>query len=234
MKKLFIALPVYKEIEPECRQTIDAFTYAQNPVYKVVDFCIRRGSPNIYWQRYNLAKDFLKSDADYYLYFDGDQTLSEPQADIIRLIDADKDIISPIIVRKVFPHIPTCRTFEEIKRSKEGKPFFPQDLSKYGKKPFPVYHSCGGVVLIKREVIEAVEKPFFPRFDENGDLMGTDCSFFADARDKGFTCWVEPNILCGHVGKYIFTKFDFYGILPDLVVKHGKDDQIEYELKRRG
>jgi hypothetical protein len=231
MKKIVVALPIYKDCEPDTQKTIDDFTYVKSDAYRVIDIAVRRGSPNVYYQRYNLAMDFLKTDGDYYLYFDGDQMLTEPQKSIECLVEANKDIISPIICRKVFPHLPTCRTFEEVETVKSGGDFKPIDYRQFGDKPFRVYHSCGGVVLIKRKVIEAIKKPFFPRFDESGDLMGVDCSFFKDAADLGFQCWVDPRINCGHIGKYTFTLADYYGLLPDLKVTRQDNGNYLYELR---
>lgn len=227
MFKLFIGMPLYSgSPEPECLQSIYQKIFYRNNTYTIEakDFCQYRGSPNIYMQRYNLAQAFLKTDCDYFLYFDGDQVLHRPENPIEMMMLDDKDIISPLIVRRFFPHIPTATTFWRRKMF-EAKNFkaltenledfrtYPQD------KPYEVFYSCGGVVLIKRKVIEAIKNPFLPVFNEKDELLSTDYSFYAKAKLHGFKCWIEPRLMVSHIGRYEYLPTDYYSLVDSGCVR---------------
>lgn len=78
-----------------------------------------------------------------------------------------------------------------------------------------------GFTLLKRAVVEkvAATKPMvedrlngvtYPdvfRVDRNpdGGPRGEDVAFFADVREAGFDCWLDPSIKLGHVGKKVFS-----------------------------
>ncbi|MBA7495388.1 hypothetical protein ES702_05970 [subsurface metagenome] len=211
MKKVFLAIPTHRYIEPETMSCINTKIRRFSNFYTISEMKIRRGSPNIYYQRYNLAMDFLKTDADYYLYFDSDQVVVEPDNFVEMLIKDDKDIISPIIVRRFFPHTPTCMTYyrhanKELFDDFRNQPYL-------SDRPIKVYYSGGGIVLIKRKVIAAVDKPFQAVFDRDRDMLSTDYSFYHKAKAIGFECWVEPRIVTGHIGHFVFTLDDYYSLL---------------------
>ena len=234
MNKIFIALPIRRYIEPETLNTIYTKIYRESDIYEIGDFCQLRGSPNIYMQRYNLAKRFLAGDCTHYLYLDTDQTIISPDNALDVLIADDKDIISPLIVRRYFPHIPAVLSWKRKLLLAEGKNVDTlEDFRKY-TQPFKVYYSCGGLCLIKRKVLEAVDKPFLPVFNEQDELMSTDYSFYSKAKKLGFECWAEPRIKVGHIGTYEYTMDDYYGLLDsgDVVVKKIDGKRYEYELVR--
>ena len=71
MKKIFIALPTKRYIEPEAEESLRDFVeYYKNDTFFVTHKAIRRGSPNVYYQRYNLAMDFLKTEGREQIQFD--------------------------------------------------------------------------------------------------------------------------------------------------------------------
>ena len=173
-----------------------------------------RGSPNVYYQRYNSAIEFLKTDCDYYLYWDSDNAIVAPINAIDILVNDDKDIICPLIVRTMYPHLPCCATFEKKRALDRGSKFFLEDFRGYPQdRPFQVWRCSGGIVLIERQVIADIDKPFFPVFDKLGMLMGTDLSFYHKAEKENFVQWVEPRIKATHIGHYPFMIDDYYGLL---------------------
>lgn len=238
MLKLFIALPLHRasDITPECDATLSALIRCESTLFEIGEYCRLRGSPNIYMQRYNMGQKFLQSDCDYFLYFDSDQYLVEPVLSIERLLRDDKDIISPIIVRKIFPHLPALLTFKrkELLDRGEDVPSL-EDFRKYGDRPFEVYYSCGGVVLIKRKVIEMVDTPFYPVITESGELLSVDYSLYYKAKKEGFSCWVEPRVQCPHIGTYSFLPEDYYALIDSKslnIKRSGK--KYEYTLEPKG
>ena len=228
-KKIFIALPIYRQTEPETEKTLNGIVVCASHIYEVSELYRMRGSPNIYMQRHTLAKEFLKTDADYYLYFDADQTPDKPQEDIEMLIEDNMDIVSPLISRKQFPHIPTCISKERGYFLEEGKDLDTiEDFRKY-PPVFEAKYSCGGVCLIKRKVIEAVENPFYPQLNETGGLLSVDFSFYKQAREKGFSCWVDQRIGCRHIGVYGFSPADYYGLVDSGKLQIEKIGGLEYQ-----
>lgn len=214
MKKIFLAIPTYKTIEPETQATISEL-FKQNE-FKI-EYCNRRGSPNIYMQHAGMCNEFLEGDADYYLWFDSDQTIEGTPNWLTLLVNASKPIISPLITRKVYPFNPACWTREQHFDVQQGKKPRYEDYRRHGNAPFKVYSSCGGVVLIKRSVLEAIAEkyvnPFYASFDSRGHQMGVDISLYHKARELGFQCWIHPEIKCGHLGKYAFLPADYYSLL---------------------
>lgn len=216
MKKIFLALPTIRYIEPEAEESLRDFVYPGSSKFILSHHVVRRGSSNVYYQRHNLAQDFLKTDADYYLYWDSDNAIVAPKNAIDMLIDDNRDIICPLIVRRIFPHLPCVISYEKKAALVKGAKFFLEDFRKqiYPKdRPFPVWRASGGIVLIKRSVIENMDKPFYPEFDNNGFLIGTDMSFYKKAEEMGLTQWVEPRIHATHIGHFPFMIDDYYALL---------------------
>lgn len=237
--RIFVALPLGKNRykEPELEWSIDQQLFTPNDTFEVLPehYEPRRGSPNIYMQRYNLAMKFLDTDCTHYLYLDSDQMIYEPDDAIEILVKCDVDIISPIIVRTFFPHLPACMSFDRKRGFEKGKQVLDdfRNLKKYPDDLIEVYYSCGGLCLIKREVLEKVDRPFMPVEDENGIIKGTDISLYYKARQLGFKCYVHRGIVCGHVGRYVYTPDNYYQILDTGQLKIKKRDGTNvWELER--
>lgn len=82
--------------------------------------------------------------------------------------------------------------------------------------PFKIAKAGGcaglGCVLIKREVFEAIEDPWFDLKEKNPRTLegyGSDMYFYTKVREAGFEVWVDPTIRCGHVD-YVTADFDDY------------------------
>lgn len=212
-KKLFIALPTKRYVEPECEDFLSEKVFRPNDTYEVGDFVKLRNSPNIYMQRYNLALRFLESDCDYYFYIDSDQSIVAPENAVEIMVKEDLDIVSPLIVRTVFPHLPAAMSFKQYRQFKAGKRYF-EDFRKYPQdRPYEVYYSCGGIVLIARRVLQVMEKPFLPVFNDEGELLSVDYALYSKAKEFGFKCWVEPRVKAAHIGYFPFIEDDYYALL---------------------
>ena len=214
MLKIFIAMPTYKFMQPETNSTISKLIQRGGFEF---EYCNRRGSPNIYLQHAGMCNEFLKGNYDYYLWFDSDQTVENPDNWLDLLVNADKPIISPLITRKVYPFIPACYTRGQHRALQEGRQMQLVDFRLFGPEPFEVFYSCGGVVLIKREVLTKIRRkymnPFYASFDKRGHQCGVDISLYMKAREAGFSCWIDPRIECAHVGDYPFLPSDYYSLL---------------------
>lgn len=99
------------------------------------------------------------------------------------------------------------------------------------KNPF-VAHAVGfGCVLIHREIIEKMKKPYFKFVDLGEDKQtgewrqaSEDFWFCVNARKLGYDLWIIPEISCGHIGE-----------APVITEKHFriKRDDV-YQIKMEG
>lgn len=215
MKKIFVAMPVKDHIEMECLETLYEKLLTLNHTYELSQIRQRIGFVNLYSVRQALCKEFLETDSDYYFYFDSDQALISPSNGLELMVEDDLDIVSPIIVQKVPPHLPTCQSILQNRAIFVGKPFL-EDYRKYPQdRPFEVYYSSGGFTLIKREVLKRIsleDTPFHPVMERDA-MLSVDYSLFEKAHAYGFKCWIDPRIMVSHIGKYGFTSLDYYSLL---------------------
>jgi hypothetical protein len=155
-----------------------------------------------------VVRDFLAiEDATHLFMTEMDMVL--PDDILPKLLALDKPVASgiyflrngygqPCLYKKVFinkqnpyPHTPVS--------------IFPMD------RPFcidPKGGGCPGVgaVLIRREVFEAIEPPWF---DLKENAYGSDMYFFTKVGEKKFQVWVDPRVRCGHMD-YVEWDFEDY------------------------
>lgn len=155
-----------------------------------------------------VVRDFLSiPDATHLFLTEMDMVL--PDDTLVKLAALDQPVASglyflrggygqPCLYKKTFttkenpyPHTPVS--------------IFPTD------KPFYLDEQGGGCpgvgcVLIRREVFEAIEPPWF---DLKENFYGSDMYFFTKVRDKGFQVWIDPTVRCSHMD-YVAWDFDDY------------------------
>jgi len=72
---------------------------------------------------------------------------------------------------------------------------------------------CGlGCVLIRREVFESIEAPWFDLKERNVKTQegyGSDMFFYTKVREAGIEVWVDPTVRCAHMD-YTEVTFDAY------------------------
>jgi len=148
---------------------------------------------------------------EYLLFIDDDQCFPDgydPYEAFKMLIDADKDIIGAMTVRKFPPYKPNISMFYEGDTRVIGT--WPED------EPFRGQQLGFGMVLIKRKVIETmrnIANPPVPIFQnpiqfnpmtKMNVLRGEDYWFCLNAMKCGFDIWVEPRVPLMHIGWYAF------------------------------
>jgi hypothetical protein len=147
---------------------------------------------------------------DYILFIDSDMVW-EPE-DILKLLDADKEIIGGLYFLKKPPFHPIAY--------KDNEP-----VSDYPNEPFEVDSIGSGFLLIKNEVFQNlldadfVNKhglPFDPIHGKTSVYKTTglagiidDCAFCARSKARGFDVWCHPALDgLGHIGTTIFRSKD--------------------------
>lgn len=131
---------------------------------------------------------------------------------ILRLIAQDKDIIGALCFGRTDEMIKPI-----VKRFENGALYdYTWDEVKEWTTTREVGSTGTGFLLIKTEVLRALDPPFFyfanpkefglkPMKPPNYDLS-EDTTFMLKAREKGYQIWVDPTILIGHHGTKVFQR----------------------------
>ena len=108
-----------------------------------------------------------------------------------KLLDHDKDVVCgvyPMIQKGV---ISWCLSREE--------PYKPLPFDNLPDNPFKVKFAGCGMMLIKMEVFDKLEWPYWKKEFASGQMITSDDSYFCKkARDAGFDIWVDPKLKCHH------------------------------------
>lgn len=150
----------------------------------------------IYDARNKLATRALQMGADYVMWFDSDM-IFEPDT-LVKLLKADKDIVSGLYFRRSPPY--TLVAFDEldIENKKWTDAAIPDKLTKVGGVGF-------GCVLMKTDVLLSIAARFSTWFEPLKGF-GEDLAFCWRARECGYDVWLDPSVSCGHVGHVVVTE----------------------------
>jgi hypothetical protein len=182
-----------------------AFDLAKLCAYEGVTRCAKGGSLMIYQvpgtlifnQRERLAEEALKDGADAILWVDSDMRFPKDALEI--LLSRDLPIVGVNATTRRFPVKPTAldidpETNDLVKVDSKGKTGLEQ-----------VMGVGFGMVLIKKEVFEAAQKPWF-WFEQTdkGGIIGEDIYFCAKAFDVGYKTVIDHDLSMHirHIGTY--------------------------------
>ncbi len=117
-----------------------------------------------------------------------------------KLLAHDKDIVSGVYPTTRKCKISWCLSKEE--------PFVSMEINDIPKTLFKAKTVCNGIMLVKMEVFDKLEWPYWKNeFSESGLKTGEDIYFCKKARDAGYDLWVDPQLTCNH-----FKMVDLLGI----------------------
>ena len=158
----------------------------------------------VYHARNNLARQALKTDADYVLWLDSDMVFAPDT--LIRMLkvckDNDIDFLTAVCFRRKPPYTPCL--FDRLEKVEKGASYtallsVPEGLFKVG--------GCGFAgVLMASDVLLSVQSKFNGRMFDPMDGFGEDVSFCWRARQCGYDIWCDSGIEFGHVGNCIVTR----------------------------
>lgn len=158
----------------------------------------------VYHARNNLARQALKTDADYVLWLDSDMVFAPDT--LIRMLkvckDNDIDFLTAVCFRRKPPYTPCL--FDRLEKVEKGASYtalmsVPEGLFKVG--------GCGFAgVLMASAVLLSVQSKFNGRMFDPMDGFGEDVSFCWRARQCGYEIWCDSSIEFGHVGNCIVTR----------------------------
>ena len=104
---------------------------------------------------------------------------------LIRLLQRDVPIVSPLCLRRTQPFYPVSTVDDNV-----------LDVTRYGPDELvPVQFTGSAGMVIRREVIEAVEPPWF----ELGNGISEDVNFCRKAAAAGFPIYVDLGVPLGHI-----------------------------------
>ena len=156
----------------------------------------------IFDQRNNMVESALEEGADYVLFIDADMRF--PKDTLERLISHNKGIVG---VNATTRSVPVKATAKHLIIDSDGTCNWKQISSK-NKTGLQMADGIGcGVMLISRETLEKIEKPwfFFELLPEN-KLLGEDIYFCVKAKDVGIDTFIDHDLSqeIGHVGSYTY------------------------------
>lgn len=194
MKTILIAIPTNKNIEAETFKSIYDLIIPEG--YRT-EFQYFHGY--LIDQIRNLIAEWGKH-YDYLFSVDSDIVL--PRDTLVKMLKADKDIISGLYIQRK----PGQEILEVYGLENNGRVSnIPVDLIE--KLPITEIMACGmGCCLINSAVLRKMEYPhfYYKSALRMEDTVSEDVYFCLKARDIGFTVWADPSIRCDHIGS---TKF---------------------------
>ncbi len=124
-----------------------------------------------------------------------------------KLLEHDRDIVSG-----VYPAMRKFKLTWCLSREKEFKLMEIDDLP---NNPFKVHVACNGMLLVKMEVFDKIEWPYWKtEYLTDGKKTGADIYFFDKAKAAGYDIWVDPKVKCGH-----FKMVDLLGVANNFIKK---------------
>ena len=174
--------------------------------------------------RNGIAMEALKGGFDYVFMVDDDNPV--PPETLAQFIEDDKDIvIAPILARNPDPdgNYSLCAFYSEKKKIKKNYlRIYKNIVSFKDEGPLHKIDAGGtGCMLIKRKVLEAMNKKHQDLMFEFGDItvegqrrtMSEDAEFCERAVDLGFEIWLDERIKPIHFTQMKAIKWNPYGNL---------------------
>lgn len=127
-------------------------------------------------------------EAEYLWFMDDDHAF--PPGMLRKLLAHDEALVSPVCLTRVYPFAPVQYT----KKISENQ-YLPVSFNEQGEHGL-VELEVGGAagMLIRRDVIEAIEPPWFEYTDRSEDII-----FCEKAKAAGFTLYADLECRLGHI-----------------------------------
>lgn len=158
----------------------------------------------IYNARNELARQAIKSEADWVLWLDSDMVF-EPDLlkKMLKVCEENNiDFLTGLCFRRKPPYTPTL--FDRLDKMEHGASYttimsVPEGRFKVG--------GCGFAgVLMSTDVLLSVAARFGGRMFDPLEGFGEDVSFCWRARQCGYEIWCDSDIELGHIGSMVVTR----------------------------
>ena len=158
----------------------------------------------VYNARNELARQAIKSEADWVLWLDSDMVF---ESDLLKKMlkvceENDIDFLTGLCFRRKPPYTPTL--FDRLDKMEHGASYttimsVPEGRFKVG--------GCGFAgVLMSTDVLLSVAARFGGRMFDPLEGFGEDVSFCWRARQCGYEIWCDSDIELGHIGSMVVTR----------------------------
>ena len=165
-----------------------------------LSYLIRYGMPegaNIEWliggdwcgARNSLVELTLNSGAEWLWFMDDDHAFAPDL--LLKLLSHDVPLCVPVCLMRTPPFQPVTFVERNEKNKFQYLPAYLPDLPNDGLIELQA-GGCAGM-LIKREVLEAIEPPWFEHTDRSEDI-----TFCEKAKEKGFNIYCDLSARLGH------------------------------------
>jgi hypothetical protein len=193
-KKILIAVPTNKYIETETFKSIYDLKVPEGYTTEFQFF---------YGYQIDQIRNLIAEWAKHYDYlFSVDSDIVLPEDSLIKMLNADKDIISGLYIQRI-PDTHTLEVYKDIPSG--GCDNIPYEEIK--NKGVEQIAACGmGCCLIKGEVFRKMEYPhfYYKSALDHKNTVSEDVYFCKKARSLGFTVWADETIRCDHIGQTVF------------------------------
>lgn len=202
---IFVAMPLYDHMDNWTQQCWDITQHWFDQRNIKIMLYTPMGISHIDKARNQCIEEFLKTDCTHLLFIDGDMVWN-PES-IEKFLLYNEPVVSAIPTQKVPPFKPTVYM---VAKDDNGQPntywlqlgMYPLDR--------PFYWGAAGVgaafMMIKREVIEKMEVPWFatPPYAKTTSSYGEDFFFTIGMTLKGYKILFDPTVRIYHIGKCLF------------------------------
>lgn len=160
--------------------------------------------------RNQIIEAALHYDCDYVLMIDSDMTYPETVLDT--LISRDKDVIGVLYFspRENKERTGTGRIGPLIYDYNPETKLWGEWIECHAKKPFRVNAVGTGIMLIKTEILDKIEQPWFSfftvKYRKAVEVLGEDIAFCLKCMAAGIEVWVDPTMDIGHCKPYVYMR----------------------------
>lgn len=209
--KIMIAVPINRPVE---FRVFESFVRLANWRGKHDYYFAFTQNSLVYDGRETLVQQFLQSDAEALMFIDSDMTFHPVS---IEELEAHK---MPIVSAKAFKRVPPYQPcfYSTVDVDSDGQVYLESPVE-YGEGLLPVKGVGMACCLIRREVFEKIEAPyFFPTKN-----LGEDLSFCKKVTDAGIPIYVDTRWQFGHLAQVEILEEHFQKIYQE----HKKNGTLE-------
>lgn len=191
--KIALLMPTYSDIPVSVyRSHLVALLSAQKKGYAIEQIGIRE-KELICHARNTLFEAFLATNCTHALCLDNDVIL--PSYTLCALVEANFPVVTGIYFQKEPPYYPLIMAKGKLSRRKKGERGLHQWLVDWPENTIFPIDACGfGCILIEREIIEQIKRPWFAWTEESGEDIG----FCVRLRKENIPIMCHSGIICGH------------------------------------
>ena len=146
-----------------------------------------------------------------HIFFLDADTCPDNEFAVEKLLSLNKPVVCGVtpIIRYV-DEMTNCMW--SVVGNEDDKPFH-YGIDKLPKKPFKVWRTGGTTMLVRRDVLEKLEKPYQKHeYNEDNTIskLSEDMYFSDKIREAGFDIWCDPSVICHHY--HYMDLLDVFGI----------------------